>query len=274
VSTANDARTGARRWWPVAVLAVVAVLGAIVGYVFAQVAGPTYVARAYVSAVARAPEDNLAAISYANAYAKMSTQSDVVNGAVQASGGSASADDLRAHVRTTASPDSPVIEVAGSASSAQHAADMANQVAAGLVSTAARSSSHTRIDFVVLSAASAPVDRAAPRPKVDAAVGAAVGLLLGGLLLLTGLGRGLTRRGPQERGGRSHSPREKADAGDRPQEKVNAGHGPPEPVESLARVPVFTDPAAHLPPSTTLPESQDPSNPPRGPGFGSDNRGG
>jgi capsular polysaccharide biosynthesis protein len=251
VSTANGAVTGARRWWPVVVLAV---LGALVGYGFARVARPTYVARAYVAAVARSPDDNLAAISYANAYGKMSSQSEVVSSAVQASGGGASAADLRAHVRTTTSPDSPVIEVAGSASSGQHAADMANQVAAGLVTAAARSSGQTRVDFIVLSSASAPADKAAPRAKVNAAVGFAVGLLLGGLLLLTGPGRALTRRDRHDRAG--------------------ARRGPREPVEALATVPPLTNPTPHLPATPTRPDGEDPSGPPGGTGFGGDNRGG
>jgi capsular polysaccharide biosynthesis protein len=249
VSTANTLRNGARRWSLVALLAV---LGAVAGYAFARVAPPTYVARAYVAAVARAAGDNPAAVSYANAYAKMASQSDVLNAAVQASGGSSSAAELRTHVRATTSPDAPVIEVTGSARSAQQAADMANQVAAGLVSTAARTSNKTRIDFVVLSAAGTPVDRAAPRPALDVAVGAAVGVLLGGLVLLTGLGRGPTRRGP---GHRTRSgPDEQA-------------------VGSLATVPLFTDPAPPHP-GDTIPQHQDPSGPPRGAGVASDNRGG
>ena len=183
---------GVRRWWPAALLVG---LGAIAGFGYAQVAQPTYVTSAYVAAVARDAGDNLAAVSYADAYARIARQGDVVNAAVKTSGGGVSSDELRRQVTTTTSPEGPVIEVTGAGSTPQRAADLANLVAAGVISTAGRNSDQTRVDLVLLSPAIAPPDPASPRPVLDVAVGAAVGLLLGGLVVLSGGRRSSTGSG-------------------------------------------------------------------------------
>jgi len=173
---------GVRRWWPAALLVG---LGAIAGFLYAQVAQPTYVTSAYVAAVARDAGDNAAAVSYAGVYARIARQGDVISAAVKASGGGASADELRRQVTTTTSPEGPVIEVTGAGDSPQRAAEVANLVAAGVISTAGRNSDETRVDLVLLSPAVPPTQPASPRPVLDVAVGASVGLLLGGLLVLT-----------------------------------------------------------------------------------------
>jgi capsular polysaccharide biosynthesis protein len=187
---ASSRTTLTRRWWVVALLAAI---GAVAGYGFFRLTSPTYVARAYVAAVARDPGNNAAAVSYAQAFARIVPQGDVVNAAASLSAGRYAPAELRRQVRATASPDAPVIELAGSAGSAQRAADVANLMAAGLVSTATKHSADTRIAVVLLSAADLPAEPDSPQRDVDIAVGAAVGVLLGGLVVLT---RGHRGRGP------------------------------------------------------------------------------
>jgi capsular polysaccharide biosynthesis protein len=182
-----------RRWWVVALLAG---LGAVAGYGFVRLADPTYIARAYVVAVARDPGNSTTAVSYAQAFARIVPQGDVVNAAAGASRGDASPAELRRQVQASTSPDAPVIEIAGSANTAEHAADLSNLMAAGLIGTANRHSADTRINLVLLSAADPPAEPASPRPVLDLAVGAAAGLLLGGLLVLAGSGRARTRPTP------------------------------------------------------------------------------
>jgi capsular polysaccharide biosynthesis protein len=227
---------------------LLALLGAIAGYGFARLATPTYVGRAYVAAVARGTGNDQSAVNYAGAYAKIAVQSEVMNAAARASGGRFTPDELRTHVRTSTSPDAPVIEIAGSAGNAQHAADLANQVAAGLITIAARTGDQTRIDCVLLSRADPPAGPAAPRAMLDVAVGAAAGALLGGLLMLSGLGRRPARRRPVR----------------------STGVGPPEHAVDPTLRSKTTHPAGHR----TMAGQQIPSGPPGGAGRPTDNRGG
>ena len=192
LSKPNPTASGAQRVWFVVLLAA---LGAFAGYGYALLVQPTYVARAYVVAVGRTADDNASAVSHARAYAKIVSQGEVVLAAVTASGGGVPADQIRRQVHATADPDGPVIEIAGSSSDAQRAADLANLVAAGMISVSAGHGDRTRVDLVVLSDADPPADPVSPRPVVDVAVGTAVGLLLAGLVLLT-IGQTRTSPGP------------------------------------------------------------------------------
>jgi len=170
----------ARRWWPVALLVV---LGALAGAGYALLRQPVYAAKAYVVVVTRDSGDNTA-VSYAQAYARIAGQGDALVAAVQDSNGQVSATDLQRAVRASSSPDAPVIEVTGSAFPARRAADLANLVANALISTANQHSTDTRVRLVLLSPALPPRTPASPQPAIDIAVGAAAGLILGGLALL------------------------------------------------------------------------------------------
>jgi capsular polysaccharide biosynthesis protein len=174
-----------RRWWLIGLLTLV---GSLAGLGYALLSPATYTARAYVVVVAQTPGDTTA-VSYAQAYARIAGQGEVLSAAASAGNGAASPTELRRDVHAATSPDAPVIEVSGSAGSARHAADLANLVANGLVSTANDHGSDTRMKLSVLSAAVPPTDPVSPQPVLDVAVGAATGLLLGGLALLAGAGR-------------------------------------------------------------------------------------
>lgn len=187
-----------RRWWLVALLTV---LGALAGVVYAMVRPPAYAATAYVVVVAKEPGDSTA-VNYAQAYARIAGEGDTVSAAVAGSNGKISANELRRSVRASSSPDAPVIDVTGSASQAGRAADLANVVAKGLISTANRHSTDTRMRLVLLSAAVPPAVPASPQPVLDVAVGAAAGLLLGGLALLSGSGRTAPARSGNQAAGR------------------------------------------------------------------------
>jgi capsular polysaccharide biosynthesis protein len=174
-----------RRWWPVAALVA---LGSFAGLGYALLRQPVYAAKAYVAVVAQNSGDGTA-VSFAQAYARIAGQGDVLVAAVRNSTGQVSAQDLQRAVRAASSPDAPVIEITGSASTARRAADLSNLVADGLISTANQRSTDTRVRLVVLSPALPPITPVSPRPALDTAVGAAAGLLLGGLALLASPGR-------------------------------------------------------------------------------------
>ena len=178
------------RGWDLIVLFTV--LGASAGLVYALVSPAEYTSKAYVAVVADSPGDS-SAVSYAQAYARIASQGDALPAAADASRGSTSVEELRASVRAAASPDAPVIELTGTADSAQRAADLVNLLANGLIDSANSHTADTRMRLALLSTAMPPADRSSPQVALAAAVGAAVGLLLGGLAFLA---RG-TRHEPQ-----------------------------------------------------------------------------
>jgi capsular polysaccharide biosynthesis protein len=185
-----------RLWWLTALLAV---LGALAGFGYGHLTPPTYVARAYVVVVATDPSESTSAVSYAQTYARVALQGDVVDSA--AASGQVPRSELRQDVQATGSPDAPVIEITGSSGTADRAATLANLMSAGLVSTANEHSTSTRMKLTMLSSATPPTSAASPKPILNAAVGAAVGILLGGLVALAGADRAsATGRGRREDG--------------------------------------------------------------------------
>jgi capsular polysaccharide biosynthesis protein len=175
---------------PVCVVALTVLVGGTAGYVYSRKAPPNYAARAYVVVTATDPGDAQTAVNFAQAYARVAGQGDVLSLAVTASGGKITVDELAAGVQASSSPDAPMIEVTGSAVNATKAALIANSVANGLIATAAKQSTTTRMTLSMLSAAVPPTTvTSPPRPRIGAAIGAAGGLLLGLLALLAGIGR-------------------------------------------------------------------------------------
>ena len=186
-----------RRWWLAGLLTM---LGAFAGLGYALATNPVYTAKAYVVVVAQNPSDN-AAVSYAQAFARIADEGAALNAAAEASNGTESVNELRQQVRASTSPDAPVIELTGSAASAPRAADRANLVADGLVTTANSHATDTRMRLTLLSGAVSPADPTSPHLALSVAVGAAVGLLLGGLAMLAQT----SRAGPDRNLGSSAS---------------------------------------------------------------------
>jgi capsular polysaccharide biosynthesis protein len=194
MAMAADLRNTATRRWGVLVL--LTVLGAVAGLAYALLRPPEYTAKAYLAVVAENPGDS-SAVSYAQAYSRIASQGDALQAAADASNGSASAQELRRSVLAAASPDAPVIELTGTADSADRAANLVNLVANSLTKTANTHTGDTRVRVALLSAAVPPADPTSPQLPLAVAVGAAAGLLLGGLAFL-GLGE---RRAPDRAGG-------------------------------------------------------------------------
>jgi capsular polysaccharide biosynthesis protein len=183
-------RVGARTW----VLSLTVAVGVTAGDAYARLAPPNYTARAYVVVVAADPGDAGAAVNFAQAYARIAGQGDVLGLAVSATNATTTMDELSRDVRAASSPDAPMIEVTASATSGPRAALLANAVANGLIATAARQNTTTRMSLSMLSVAIPPTDvTSPPRPRIGVAIGAGAGLLLGILLLLAGADRVLTR---------------------------------------------------------------------------------
>jgi capsular polysaccharide biosynthesis protein len=166
-------------------LVLLTLLGAIAGAVYGAAKTPTYTAQAYV-VVTGEPGESIAALNFAQAYGRIATKGPVADRAAAALG--ANAGDLQ-QVTASTSPDAPVIEITATGTSRTRTADAANAVARALVDYGTSRKDQTRVSLAVLATASVPVSPSSPKPPLELAVGAAGGLLIGGLAVLAGVGR-------------------------------------------------------------------------------------
>lgn len=169
-------------------LVLVTILGAGAGGIYGAVRTPVYEAQAYVVLTAE-PGEPFAAVNFAQAYGRIATNGPVLDAAATALG---SRDGLSA-VTATTSPDAPVIEITATGAEAVRTAAVANAVAKALADYATGRKAETRVSASVLAPAAVPSAPSSPKPPLELAVGAAAGLLLGGLAALAGVGR--ARRG-------------------------------------------------------------------------------
>ncbi|MFD8701789.1 Wzz/FepE/Etk N-terminal domain-containing protein [Kitasatospora sp. NPDC059648] len=176
----RSARHLVRRWWPVA-LAVP--LGAAAGAGYAVVSPPSYSASAYVLVVPQSPGESGTATNFAQAYGRLAGQPQVL--AVAAAETGRTRAELESLVSGTTSPDAPVIEITGTGPRAQDAARTADAVVRSLVAFANTSTRDTNVRLVTLAPAAEPDKPTTPSAELDVAVGAAAGLLLGSLVLMT-----------------------------------------------------------------------------------------
>jgi len=176
----RSTRALTRRWWPVA-LAVP--LGAVAGAGYAVVSHPTYAASSYVVVVPQGPGESSTAVNFAQAYGRLAGQPQVLAAAAAETGRTTAA--LAELVRGTTSPDAPMIEITGTGARPQEAVQAADAVAKSLVAFANTSSTATGVKLVSLAPAAEPDAPTSPSAKLDTAVGAAAGLLVGALVMMT-----------------------------------------------------------------------------------------
>ncbi|MDH6706190.1 capsular polysaccharide biosynthesis protein [Kitasatospora sp. MAA19] len=176
----RSARRLVRRWWPVA-LAVP--LGAAAGAGYAVVSHPSYAASAYVLVVPQNPGEAAIATNFAQAYGRLAGQPQVLTVAAAETGHTRAR--LESLVHGTTSPDAPMIEITGTGTRPQEAAQTADAVARSLVSFANASSKDTDVRLVTLAPAAEPDRPTTPSAKLDVAVGGAAGLLVGALVMMT-----------------------------------------------------------------------------------------
>lgn len=179
----------ARYWW---VLVLAAVVGCASGVALSLVTPTTYRASAYVVVVPDivAPDQSvpeLSAISFSHAYGRIIEQPEIL-GSVAAAVGS-SVEQLQRDIQGSTSPESPLVVLTASAGTAERAAEIANAAADGLVTFGNNQSDVTGVQLSVFSGASSPPRPTSPVLPLNAALGTATGLLVGGLALLAAPGR-------------------------------------------------------------------------------------
>ncbi|MER8187085.1 Wzz/FepE/Etk N-terminal domain-containing protein [Kitasatospora sp. NPDC094015] len=210
----QSARALARRWWPVAVAVP---LGAVAGLGYAAVSHPSYAADSYVVVVPQNSGEGATAVNFAQAYGRLAGQPQVLAGAAAESGHSIA--DLAELVSGTTSPDAPVIDITGTGPRPEQAVRAADAVARSLIAFANTSSKETGVRLVPLAAAAEPDRPTTPSAELDTGVGAAAGVLVGALVMMT-----RRRGGPQDAAGQPAPPHQRGAA---PQEEA-AGVATPE----------------------------------------------
>jgi capsular polysaccharide biosynthesis protein len=165
-------------------LVLLTIVGGAAGAIYAALKTPTYTAKAYVVAIADKSEP-MTALNFAQAYGRIATSGPVLAQArARLTDGTGLTD-----VRSATSPDAPVVEITATGPSATHTSDLANAVAGALADYGSLRSDDTDVKLSVLAAATVPVRPTSPKPPLELAVGAAGGLIIGGLATLAGVGR-------------------------------------------------------------------------------------
>ncbi|MCW8218685.1 MULTISPECIES: YveK family protein [Streptomyces] len=193
-------------WWP---LPACVLLGTACGLGYGLLAPPQYAATGYAVVTAGKDIDPAAALGYAQSYGRLATSDTTLTYAHGAAGEPVR--QLRSHVRSETSPDSPMIAVTGTSSDPERAADIANAVTEALVAGAGHVAADTGVKLLAYAHAVAPAEPVSPSAPLGTAVGASAGGLLGGLVLLV---RPRPRRraavtaqvpGPSQAGGAAHT---------------------------------------------------------------------
>jgi capsular polysaccharide biosynthesis protein len=166
-------------------LLLLTLIGGTAGAVYGAVKTPTYTAKAYVVAIGDAG-DSITALNFAQAYGRVATTGPVLAKAGTLLGADRTGLDA---VTAATSPDAPVVEVTATGTSAVHTANVANAVANALADYGSSRKAETHVGLALLAGATTPAKPSSPKPPMELLVGAAGGLLIGGLAVLAGVGR-------------------------------------------------------------------------------------
>ncbi|MGC3004929.1 lipopolysaccharide biosynthesis protein, partial [Streptomyces sp. G35A] len=147
--------------------------GGVFGGAYGLLTPPVYTATSYVVAVPtkQAPPDS--ARGFAQAYGRVATQLAVLGDAQVWAG--VPVRTLRAGIRTSTSPDAPMVAVTATSARPDQAVDMANAVSRALTRHAEDTRGSTQVRLVQFSRAVEPAGPASASSAVTAAVGASAG---------------------------------------------------------------------------------------------------
>ncbi|WP_405392852.1 lipopolysaccharide biosynthesis protein [Streptomyces sp. NBC_01102] len=167
------------RWWP---LPACVLIGTACGLSYGLLARPEYASTSYAMVTAGKDIDPAAALGYAQSYGRLATSDATLAYARGAAGEPVR--ELRTHVRSETSPDSPMIAITGTSADPRRAADIANAVTEAVVVSSGHVAKDTGVKLIKFSDAVRPVEPVSPSVPLGTAVGASAGGLIGGLVLL------------------------------------------------------------------------------------------
>jgi uncharacterized protein involved in exopolysaccharide biosynthesis len=173
------------RRWPL--LLVGLLLGAGVGIVIALTASPAYTATATGIVTPVQPGGNESpdsGVPIAEAYSRIADDPPIVAEAATISGVEVPADEINDAVRASASPEVPLVEIEATRDNANDAARLADGIVSALASQSQTASEDLGFVLRRFAPASTPTSRSNPSLVFRALVGAFLGLMASGLLVL------------------------------------------------------------------------------------------
>jgi capsular polysaccharide biosynthesis protein len=160
-------------------------LGALGGLTFASVKTATYTATSsvIVTTAKGAPVQSNPSL-FADTYARVATETSVLQSALTDAGISMAVDDARNHLQVSVPSGSALIIIRARADSGADAAALANAAANGIASYATARASRTGYDVSRFTAATAPTTANQPSRALSVLVGAVIGLAVGIVVVL------------------------------------------------------------------------------------------
>ncbi len=184
-----------RRWW---VLVWGIIIGAAWGVIATLLMTPMYQASVYLLVVTASPTiENTAAYDYTQAYSRLATIPSVVGPVTSKYGIEPTAQNLQEVVTVEVPPNSPVFQLTVTTPDPEKSTAMVNDLGAKVSSFSTdRLAPGSGYRSIVVSEALIPKAPTSPDPKLNVALGAAVGFFMGGALVLMWeqLLRGLDRQ--------------------------------------------------------------------------------
>lgn len=157
-------------------------LGTIGGLLFAELSTTKYSARSVVIVVPRPGAEDAAPVNLAKTYGRITTDPAVLGPALSQQSLRMTPNKAAEALSVSVAPDGPVIEVVATSRWPADAAALANAAVAGLVQYADQHQVDTRVRVASLVSASAPTSPVSPNLRLDMAIGAALGFVVGALL--------------------------------------------------------------------------------------------
>jgi hypothetical protein len=161
------------------------IAGALGGFAYGNLKSPTYSATSFVLVVGQ-PDAGPAAVNFAQAYARLAPRPETL---AWSSKGMPPAvrERARHNLQASASPDTPLVRLTGTADTPVRAAEYANTAADALVRYGVAHQQDTGVRVALMTEADTPLTPSSPNLPMNVAVGTATGLLLGGLVAVTGI---------------------------------------------------------------------------------------
>jgi capsular polysaccharide biosynthesis protein len=180
--SSNVSQTLIRRLW---IIVLGLALGGALGALVSQQMTPIYQSNVHLLVVPASDNAGTStANDYAQAYSKLATNPAVIGEAVRKSEVGVDPWDIEKVVSVEVSPNAPIIQITTNSPDPEDASTLANALGSGLSSFTEEEAKDTGYQADVMAAAIPPEAPALPNWTLNMAVGAAAGLLVGGVVAL------------------------------------------------------------------------------------------
>ncbi len=179
-----------RRFW---IIILGLIVGGALGALVSQLMTPIYQSTVYLLVVPASDDSGTSPSGdveqrlrgdYAQAFSRLATEPSVVGEAVRESGVGIDPEDIERYLNVSVSPNGPILEVIANFQDPEAAATLADVLGSALSSFTEERAEGTGYRAEVMAEAAPAAAPAAPGWRLNIAVGAAAGLLVGGIIAL------------------------------------------------------------------------------------------